>query len=146
MGVICVAPLGGVTSRTSKRMSRASSWHSASRDTSQHAIHDLLEGPHTLGDVLEEVRLVPAAPSTTFCDFRPRPPRTLSGSGWMLGLLMADTSLLMSIVRPSGKDNTSMCSRLCLSQFLNRQSAFDSFADDFTGPVDLTGFLDRGCK
>ena len=42
--VICVAPLGGVTSRTSKCRSRASSWRSAFRDTSQHAIHDLLEG------------------------------------------------------------------------------------------------------
>ena len=62
--------LGGVT-RTSKRMSRTFSWRSAPWDTSQHARLDLLEGPHTLGDVLEDVRLVLAAPSTRFCDSRP---------------------------------------------------------------------------
>lgn len=122
-----MAALGGVT-RTSKRMSRTFSWRSSSRDTSQHARLDLLEGPHTLGDVLEDVRLVLAAPSTRFYDSRPHLTRTsLSGSEWLLGLLVADTSLLMSTLRPSGKDNTFICSRLCLSQFLNRQSAFDSF-------------------
>ena len=141
-----MAPLGGIT-RTSKCMSRTFSWRSAPWDTSQHARLDLLEGPHTLGDVLEDVRLVLAAPSTRFCGSRPRPTGTsLSGSGWLLGLLVADTSLLMSTVRPSGKDNTFMYSWLCQSQFLNRQSAFDSFTDDFTGPVDLDGFLDRGCR
>lgn len=88
-----MAGLGGVT-RTSKRMSHTFSWRSSSRDTSQHARLDLLEGPHTLGDVLEDVRLVLAAPSTRFYDSRPHPTRTsLSGSEWLLGLLVADTSL-----------------------------------------------------
>lgn len=59
---------------------------------------------------LEEVRLVFKAPSMGFCVFSPRPTKTsLSGSRWMLGLLVADTSLDVHC-QATGKD-TFRCSQ-----------------------------------